>query len=86
MGKIISEGTGEEITVEDGSPIREACKQLGVPFGCENGECGLCQIEVSEGKENLSEMNDKEKMFSDDDSHRLACQCKLKHGEVRINF
>ena len=86
MGKIILESTGEEESVEDGSQIKEACEKLGVPFGCENGECGVCQIEIVEGKENLSEMNEKEKVFSADNSHRLACQCKLKKGEVRINF
>jgi len=76
----------EEVEVPDGSAVEEPCKKLGVPFHCKNGSCGSCMIEVKEGKENLSEVNDKEKNLGMDEENRLACQCCIKKGEVEIDF
>ena len=44
---------GEEQQVTDGSPIMDACEELGVPFSCRAGICGTCVITVKEGMENL---------------------------------
>lgn len=85
MAKIITE-EGKEKEVPDGEPIKEACKELGIPFGCEDGQCGTCMIEVEEGQENLGELNDKEKNMGMDETHRLACQCKLKSGLIKIKY
>lgn len=87
MGKIIFESTGEERDVEDGEPIAEVCEDAGVPFACTEGCCGTCVIEVSEGMENLSEFTQEEMDFlGDPNDERLACQCKLKSGTVKIVF
>lgn len=87
MAKIIFEDTQEECELPDGSPIQEVCEQAGVPFACTEGVCGTCVIEVTEGMENLSEFNQAESDFLGDlDRERLACQCKLKGGCVRIKF
>jgi len=73
--------------LEDNTPIKEACKSLGVPFGCEAGNCGTCIIDVVEGMENLSEPNDKEQaMGLDLKTNRLACQCHIKSGTAKIKF
>ena len=64
--------------------IHRACKELGIPFGCENGVCGTCQMEVIEGKENLFPLNEKERDLFADETHRYACQCRIKQGIVRI--
>jgi len=75
----------KEIEVPDGSPIKDACKELGVPFSCEDGDCGTCMIEVEEGMENLSEKTEEEKaMGIINGNYRLACQCKIKKGKVKI--
>ncbi len=71
-------------SVADGSPIKEAAKNLGIPFSCENGICGSCMINVLEGVENLSEPNEAEKAYGVTGKTRLACQCKLKSGDVKI--
>ena len=76
----------KEVNVEDGAQIREAAEQLGVLFGCEQGFCGTCKIEVEEGMENLSEVNDKEEEMGLPEGYRLACQCKIKQGLVKIKF
>lgn len=86
MAKIICKKTGKEIEIKDGENIREGCEKLGVPFGCNEGICGLCAINILEGEENLSELTEQEKTLSRDKKHRLACQAKIKKGKVKIDF
>ena len=78
----------EEIELPDGSPIAEACEEAGVPFACTEGVCGTCVIEVKEGKENLSKPTQEEEDFLGEGTsdERLACQCRIKSGKVRISF
>ena len=87
MGKLVFEDTNEEYEIADGSPIIEACEEAGVPFACTEGVCGTCVIEVIEGMENLSEFNQAEADFLGElDRERLACQCRLKSGCVKVKF
>jgi len=77
----------DEIELEDGSPIKDACEEAGVPFACTEGVCGTCVIEVREGGENLTEMTEEELDFlGDTTDERLACQCKIKQGSVKIDY
>lgn len=87
MAKLIFKPTGEEKEIEDGSPLQQICEEAGVPFACTEGVCGTCVIEVEEGMENLSDFTQEEKDFLGDlNKERLACQCKIKGGCVKINF
>jgi ferredoxin len=87
MAKLIFLPTDEEKELPDESPIQEACEEAGVPFACTEGVCGTCVIEVEEGMDNLSEFTQEERDFLGDlDKERLACQCKIKCGTVKINF
>lgn len=88
MAKLILEHTNEVIEVEDGQPIAEICEEAGVPFACTEGVCGTCVIEVKEGEDNLSEPTQEEADFLGEGTldERLACQCKIKCGEVKISF
>ncbi len=86
MARIINTKTGQEIEVSDGESIKEACGKLGVPFGCQNGLCGTCMINVNYGENNLSDLTMEEEILERDKKHRLACQCKIKKGEVRISL
>lgn len=87
MGKLIIADTNEEIELDDGSPIASACEEAGVPFACTEGVCGTCVIEVKEGMENLSPFTREEEDFLGHlDHERLACQCKLNGGCVKIAF
>ena len=75
----------EEIEVPDGSRVKEPADSLGVPFGCRQGICGTCKIEILEGEENLDELNEQEVAMGDrDKKHRLACQCSILKGLVKI--
>lgn len=86
MAKIINNKTNESREVEDGKEIRMACEDLGVPFGCRDGICGTCMIDIVEGSENLNELNQKEKDLERDRDHRLACQGRINEGTVKISF
>jgi len=87
MAKIIFVDNQEEFELPDGAPITEVCEQAGVPFACTEGVCGTCVIEVADGMDNLSEFNQAESDFLGElDSERLACQCKIKGGCVKIKF
>ena len=75
----------KKVEVKDGGEITEACESFGIPFSCKEGVCGSCLIDVVDGKDNLSDLNEKEEAFGlDDKSRRLACQCKMKSGDVKI--
>jgi ferredoxin len=86
MAKVINNIDGNQQNVEDGFPIRIACEKLGVPFGCRDGLCGTCMIDIIEGEENLNDLNQKENDLNRDKTHRLACQCKIKQGLIKIEF
>lgn len=87
MPKLIFENSGEERELEEGSSIQEVCEEAGVPFACTEGVCGTCVIEVVEGGENLSEYTEEESDFLGEQAHeRLACQCKLNGGCVKIRY
>lgn len=87
MAKLIFEETSEECDLQDGATIAEACEDAGVPFACTEGVCGTCVIEVNEGMENLTSFTQEEEDFLGEmDTERLACQCKIKSGRVKITF
>ncbi|NGX38263.1 MAG: hypothetical protein K1000chlam2_01435 [Chlamydiae bacterium] len=87
MAKLVFEDTEEVHELANGAPIAEICEEAGVPFACTEGICGTCVIEITEGMENLSEFNQEEEDFLGDlDNERLACQCKIKGGLVKIKF
>jgi len=87
MAKLIFENTDNEIDLPDGSSITEACEEAGIPIACAEGVCGTCVIEVTKGMENLSEFSQAEADFlGEPGSERLACQCKIKRGTVKIKF
>ena len=85
MAKVISK-RGRAVSVEDGAEMRDACENLGVKFSCRNGLCGTCMIDVLEGEENLSSLTEAEKLLKRDRRNRLACQCRVEKGKVKIDF
>jgi ferredoxin len=85
MAKVISK-SGKIVEVEDGSELRDPAEFLGVKFSCRNGLCGTCMIDVLEGEENLSPLTEAEKVLKRDEKNRLACQCQIQKGEVKIDF
>lgn len=87
MAKLLFENTGEEKEIAENEAIQEICEEAGVPFACTEGVCGTCVVEVVDGMDNLSDFTQEEKDFlGDQDRERLACQCKIKGGCVKLKF
>ncbi|MEK6873040.1 MAG: 2Fe-2S iron-sulfur cluster-binding protein [Nanoarchaeota archaeon] len=88
MAKLFLINTEQEEEIPDGDEIKQVCdKNFRIPFGCEDGICGTCRIKIAEGNENLTPKNQKEEdMFSGEPNIRLACQCKIKQGVVKIDY
>lgn len=88
MGKLIFEHNNEEHEVADGGEIAPVCEEAGVPFACTEGVCGTCIICVPvEDQDKLSPYTEAEVDFlGEQGTERLACQCKLLCGTVRIKF
>lgn len=87
MAKLLFDHNGEEVELPDGAPIATPCEEAGVPFACTEGVCGTCVIEVKEGAENLSAPTQEEEDFLGAGCcrERLACQCRILSGNVRIS-
>ena len=88
MPKVTFKNSGEQIETAQGSFLKDAVREKGWPiaFGCEDGVCGTCIIQIHEGKENLDAMEEKEGQTLDmmglkDGEHSLCCQCKV-NGDV----
>lgn len=83
MARVIIGDHVEE--VPDGTRVKEVAERAGIPFGCKQGICGTCKIEILSGDENLDELNEQEQyMEGRDRKHRLACQCSILKGTVKI--
>lgn len=80
MARITIDGKSQE--VDAGAPIQMACEALGVPFGCQAGNCGTCVIQVESGMEHLWPKNDLEKDMRLREHERLACQARVQDGDV----
>lgn len=86
MAKLSFNGE-DPVELPDGSPIKGVCEEEGLPFACEEGVCGTCVIEVEKGMENLSPFTEEEEDFlGEQDTERLACQCKILKGQVDVTF
>ena len=84
MAKIIIDNI--EYEIPDGTPLAESCETAGIPFSCNSGVCGTCQIEILEGAENLNQLNKEENDLAMDRNHRLGCQCKILGGIVKVTY
>ncbi len=84
MAKLIIDNLEHEIP--DNSPIAEICEKAGIPFSCNSGVCGTCQIEIRDGQDNLGDLNQEESELGMDRNNRLSCQCLIKSGMVKITF
>ncbi len=86
MASIINETNGKSIEVKDGKDIRMACEDLDIFFGCVDGICGTCMVDITEGSENLTPLTQAEKDLERDQDHRLACQCRINGGLVKLKY
>lgn len=83
------------INAKAGSSFQDVAEAAGssIPFGCRDGECGTCIINVEAGGEFLSPKTEKEiavleKLCCTDESTRLTCQMKIEkpNGHIRLKY
>ncbi len=84
MAKLVIDN--EEHNIPDGDRIDSVCEDAGIPFSCNSGVCGTCQIEILEGADNLGELNEEENELGMDRNNRLSCQCMISGGMVKITY
>jgi len=82
MPKLIRKG--KEIEIKEGENLSSSAEELGIPFSCHNGLCGVCTSKVISGGENLTPLTKEEKELGMDSNMRLMCQCSIKKGDVEI--
>jgi ferredoxin len=74
----------------DGTPLQKAIDASGadIMFGCREGSCATCMIEVLSGRENLNPPTDEERttLLEDEIENgvRLACQSRILRGRISI--
>lgn len=91
MAKVRIRNENVEFEVPDGEMLMSyAKKHSNMLFGCESGECGTCACSVSRGSENVNIKTKKEEetlaRMQAYPSQRLACQIRIKRGEVEIEY
>ncbi len=84
MAKLLINNSEHEIP--DGARIDETCENAGIPFSCNTGVCATCQILILEGHDNLGELTEEEVDLDMDRDTRLACQCIIKSGTVKVSY
>jgi len=91
MAKVRIRNDGIEFEVPDGEPLLNYAQiHSSILFGCGKGDCGTCVCSVSKGNENVNPKTKKEEetlnRIGAYPSQRLACQLKIKRGEVEIEY
>ncbi len=90
MATILFAESGLTVEVADGTRLQDAIdkNRVDIPFGCREGACATCMIEITEGAEALNPVTDNEEMTLMPDELeaglRLACQCVVSGGKVGI--
>jgi ferredoxin len=82
----------DELTVEasEGELLHAVSDRAGasIPFGCKNGNCGTCLVQVTSGQEALNPPSEDEKttlaIYGGSAEHRLACQCRV-NGDLTVD-
>ncbi|MDR3347879.1 MAG: (2Fe-2S)-binding protein [Helicobacteraceae bacterium] len=83
------------VNCKPGETLQAVIEKMGsgLPFGCRDGQCGTCIVDVVSGMDFLSPKTEKEKVvlanFPDASPNaRLVCQMKVqKHdGLIRLKY
>ena len=88
MPKVTITTDNKTFDVPENYALIDMCEDYdtSILFGCRDGACGACMVKVLKGAENLNQMKDDERDFLETmgaaPNERLACQCRVKGGDV----
>ena len=92
MAKVFFKTDNVTHEVEDGTPLMDFCEEVDISlsFGCTEGTCGVCEVTVLKGRENLSRITEEEKDYlleeDPEDGMRLGCQVNIRKGDVTFKW
>jgi len=90
LAKVRIKNEGTVIEVPDGADLKNYLKDTGISFGCERGECGVCICAISKGGDNVERKSQREELtlakIGAYPTQRLACQLRIKKGEIEIEY
>lgn len=92
MAKVVFQPDNVTHECEDGMSLIDICEEVEVSlsFGCTEGTCGVCELTVLEGRENLSKITEEEKdyLYEEDleGGMRLGCQVKVRKGDIVLTW
>jgi ferredoxin len=85
--KLVNEN--RTLVADNNARLKDVLEPTNILFGCSNGLCGTCMIEVIENPDGLAEKENREldtlNFLSAEPNQRLACQCKVK-GDCTIRY
>jgi ferredoxin len=87
--KLTFEDIGQTVNVPAGVRVIEISEKVGsgIIYGCREGDCGTCIMEVTDGWNNLTEPSVLEQKVLKENMagrhHRLACQAQVL-GDVKV--
>lgn len=79
-----------EATCNDGDRLQDVIDKAGadIMFGCREGSCATCMIQVTDGMGNLNAPTEAEQTTllpeELEQGVRLACQCRVQSGKVTV--
>ncbi|MFQ5481339.1 MAG: 2Fe-2S iron-sulfur cluster-binding protein [Nitrospinaceae bacterium] len=92
MAKVVFVPDSATHECDDGTQLIDLCEELDVSlkFGCTEGTCGVCELTVVKGQNNLSPATEEERdyLYEEDleAGMRLGCQLRVKRGTVEITW
>lgn len=93
MAKVTVKNDNASFEVPDGELLHTyLAENSGLPFGCKKGRCGSCTCVILSGEENIEpKSRDEETLLAKlgtplSKRNRLACQLRIKTGEVVIEY
>ncbi len=93
MAKIFFKPDNLHLECEDGTRLIDFCDEspdVSLCFGCTEGSCGVCELTVLKGNENLSKVTEEEKeyLLKEDleNGMRLGCQLTIRKGEIELTW
>ena len=90
MPKVTITTDNKTFDVPDNYALIDMCEDhdTSILFGCRDGACGACMVKIIKGGEFLNPMKDDERDFLETmgaaPNERLACQCRVKGGDVTL--